>query len=887
MKKLFTLAAAVLATLTMVGQTTLWETDCVETITGVTQTKGRSSDSWGDAPAWASPYTKSFNAGGSSSTLTFTFDEALSVPANAVLHIYWGATSNRTLTLQINGSDVSYTDGNVVDNSSTKPRSTVMDATYTFTSATTLNSFRIGTGGSNTFWLHVAIITTCSQPATPLSITSDASDPLYEGNTIHLTLNGGNGATKVLKLDGTEFEYLTWLAVAGEHTFTVSQEANEGYCEQTASLTLNVLAATPVTACTVDGPTSGVIGTELVYTATAANATDFEWYLDGAKQGSDSAKFIYTALKGSHQIFAIAYNEFNTDENKAWADPISVTGTKLCGELIKAVYDANTKTSTVTGVVGGTADRNTQDNGKLGSNGHYYGVALTSGSFMFGDTVTVVASTLNGGNTATIYADKTGTTLLGSVPFDTESKTAKLVLSQGASVVYLYRKDSGCNPNIESLSVSRACAESDNKHASVKINGELLEFAGTTAFNYTLSSSYTDPTVGVEIILEHPLATLANGHATSFTMATPEVGNTTTETFTVVAEDESTWLYVITISKSASLDDDATLKSLSVAGLTLDPEFDADVTEYTVTKAYEAAMPTEANVTAEANSSNAKSVVVAITDNVITVTVTAENDDTKVYTITVNNAPAVKKINEIILSNGYSAYIPEGQTVQPFSTFGFYLAGQDAPTVSSYKVNEGTTWAIDGNNITLTGADNSTATYYLTLETVTPADFSADEITFDGTEAWVKAANGFGADKGGWKFSKTDNDFSREIAGKTHVEFFLPACDTVVLKTGENGTERDVRFYVNGTQFGDKAKITKAGVALAVEQSAPFMLTIASAQTSGDGGIGAIRMARKPEDPTGINNTEDGVKAVKVIRDGQLLIIKGDKIFNIIGAELR
>ena len=36
-----------------------------------------------------------------------------------------------------------------------------------------------------------------------------------------------------------------------------------------------------------------------------------------------------------------------------------------------------------------------------------------------------------------------------------------------------------------------------------------------------------------------------------------------------------------------------------------------------------------------------------------------------------------------------------------------------------------------------------------------------------------------------------------------------------------------------------------------------------------------------------IGNTADGVKAVKVLRDGQLLIIKGEKTYTIIGAELR
>ena len=38
-----------------------------------------------------------------------------------------------------------------------------------------------------------------------------------------------------------------------------------------------------------------------------------------------------------------------------------------------------------------------------------------------------------------------------------------------------------------------------------------------------------------------------------------------------------------------------------------------------------------------------------------------------------------------------------------------------------------------------------------------------------------------------------------------------------------------------------------------------------------------------PKTGTGIDNTADGIKAVKVIRDGQLLIIKGEKTFTIQG----
>ena len=133
------------------------------------------------------------------------------------------------------------------------------------------------------------------------------------------------------------------------------------------------------------------------------------------------------------------------------------------------------------------------------------------------------------------------------------------------------------------------------------------------------------------------------------------------------------------------------------------------------------------------------------------------------------------------------------------------------------------------------------------------------------------------------RFSKTDTDYSREIAGKTHVELFLPACDTVVL-TSMN-TERDVRIYINGAQFGDKVKLVKTGLVLAIEQNAPFMLSVVSAQTSGDGGIAAIRMARKAAQ--GIEDIESGKENAKVLYNGQLLILRGEQIYEAQGKRIQ
>lgn len=235
------------------------------------------------------------------------------------------------------------------------------------------------------------------------------------------------------------------------------------------------------------------------------------------------------------------------------------------------------------------------------------------------------------------------------------------------------------------------------------------------------------------------------------------------------------------------------------------------------------------------------------------------------------------ELYEVIMNNGYNAYL-SGDELRAF-----YTAGEAEPAIKSLKANEGTTWERNGSTVTLTGTDKTTKSYTLVIEAVQPREYTPDEIVFDGSEgSWVKCAYGWDSTKK-WRFSKTDDNYERELAGKTHVEFFLPACDTVVLKSMDSN-ERDMRAYANGVQIGDKVKLLKAGTTLVVKQSAPFMLTVASAQSSGDGGVKALRMARKAGTPQSLEKAQrDNVQSTKVLRDGQLFIERNGVLYDMQG----
>ena len=452
---------------------------------------------------------------------------------------------------------------------------------------------------------------------------------------------------------------------------------------------------------------------------------------------------------------------------------------------------------------------------------------------------------------------------------DVETKDAKYYLHFSTSDDYKYKGISYTLNDPTKATVK-----------SISVNGvALAEFAADKlSYDVELAFGTVDiPEVtavagdGASIVITQ--ATAVDGSAS--VVCTSKDGTSETKTYT------------LNFSVAASQSTDASLKGLQVDGKDM-PEFKADSFEYEWTVPY--ASTTIPVVTVEVNDPTANAVVTPATaitkaktdEGTTVIVVTAQDGTTKLtYKVAFIRADAIKKINEVIMTNSYSAFIPAGE----FDIHAYYLQGEESPTFKSYKVDDNTTWSLSGDVVTLTSTlDASTVDYNLLIEAVAPVEFTTETITFDGHETWIKAGYGFGSNS--WKFSKTDNDYSREIPGKTHIEMFLPACDTIALTEG-TGNARDIRLYANGTEIGNKHNLPKNGtLTVAVEQANAFMLTIASAQTSGDGGVKAIRMAKKAT-PTSIDNTAVNVKAVKVIENGQMIIIKNGVKYDLTGSVIR
>ena len=746
-------------------------------------------------------------------------------------------------------------------------------------------------GNSNLCAIAFKAAPTCTSPQ--LTLRSDTTIYVEDGNTIDLqTAHIGTGGLQVaVKKDGAEavpdVDYTLTMAknfkalTKGVFEITVKHVASGEFCDEEATVTITASEKEPVTTASITGPTTAVIGQKITLTGSTDVPATNVWWTDqyGATLGNEATLEYTCNAKGTLKFNFWAENAFNTEP--AISADHEVVVTKLCGELIKAVYDPDTKTSTVTGVIGGTADRNTQENGKLGSNGHYYGAVLASGSLMAGDVVTVKASALNGGNTATLFADK-GETELGSAAFDETTLTAVITLTKSASAVYLYRKDSGCNPNIESISVSRSCEDSNDATIhSLTVNGnEVAENDGL--FEYTLSASYEEPTVTIAFEI-HPLATIKYGLSNPYEMTTPDLGDSRGQAFTIIAEDGTEKTYTVQIYKSASLSNDATLKELSVEGFNLNVEFDPEVVEYSIFKDYTAEYPADSLITATPNDANAKSVNITFNEGVFTIVVTAEDEaTTKTYTITVNNRLARKDLLRVAFSNGAIGFV-SGYTIRVP-----YIAGEEVPTFASatFWNPEGTATAeMLGEQLKVTGVDGVYNLYTIEPVAVSPMAANYEEITFDTVPNYIFTIYGWDAEKG-VKFSKDAEEASnhRISEGKDRIYLALPAAKELILTSG-SGAERPVTITVNGVA-SSVTKTAKKNETITIELDGTKnnLVSIESNGSNGDGGFTKMQLV---EIPTAIDNTDAEVKAVKIIRDGQLFIQKNGVLYNAQGAVVK
>ncbi|MEE0923940.1 MAG: InlB B-repeat-containing protein [Paludibacteraceae bacterium] len=331
--------------------------------------------------------------------------------------------------------------------------------------------------------------------------------------------------------------------------------------------------------------------------------------------------------------------------------------------IIKATHTGAT-TADVIGAIGGTCDKKTQSDGKLGSNGHYFGIKLAEGTFKSGDVIKVVASALNGGNTITLFADNEGTTEIGSVAYDQTTKTAYFTLTADVENVYIYRVSSACNSNVEYIEVQRYMAPF--------IESFVIGDAVGTITNKTIAIEV--PASADVTALNPTIVAWANGGAKVTPTGAQDFTNPVEYSVASAYAEDGIIEYTVTVTKAAA-SADATLKTLTINGnaLTLvDGVYEYD---------YELPYGTTADPTVEVekNDANANAVVTSVSLTEAVITVTAENGATQEYVI------------NFTVSRAISYVIYDGSVQQNIES----RTGNDAT---------GFSWSM-GSNVTINGSE--------------------------------------------------------------------------------------------------------------------------------------------------------------------------------------
>ena len=419
---------------------------------------------------------------------------------------------------------------------------------------------------------------------------------------------------------------------------------------------------------------------------------------------------------------------------------------------------------------------------------------------------------------------------------------------------------------------------------SITVNGEKVEgFAPeTTEYNVELPFG----TTVVPVVAATPTSSKAT---VSVTQATAVNGKATIH---VVAEDgKTTKDYTVQFSVAAAASEDATLASLSIDGKAI-ADFKADSLNYTHTIAYTAeAVPV---ITAEANDESANVAITqaAAVPGTATIVVTAQAGNKTTYTVEISRADAIKHLTVVPFSNGAKGAINESDLTVTVP----YLNGTAVPTVvaDSIKVSGETTNSTkptatcnaDGT-ITLKGIDNEEAIYSVVTHPLSAIAMTENVVTFDSTELYIFAPYGWEAARG-WKFAKKVNDETnmRDASGNTRIYMALPPADSVQLTSGTQA--RAVVIYVNGAK-SDVKETAASGktITIALSSTTNNFVAIESNQTSGDGGFTKIQLFN-PSEPIGsaLDQTQVEAKATKVIRNGQLLIIREGKTYTVQGVEV-
>ena len=268
--------------------------------------------------------------------------------------------------------------------------------------------------------------------------------------------------------------------------------------------------------------------------------------------------------------------------------------------IIRATH-ATKNTATVKGTIGGTAAKSTQDDGKLGSNGHYFGITLAEGTFLAGDSLVIVA-TLNGGNTATLFTEQAGENAIASPAFDANTGICSYVLTEDASAIYIVRKSSDCNPTVKMMQVFRPVDDGQPKLNVNPASVDLNVIASETNPSATVTFSGKNLAAGTYGLTVPELAGLTVNPASVTVGEDGKLNATVTISYTsdveVAAANTSVSLTIGELTKTVAINYSAVLQKQYMSSLNIEQFVLDNGTKGNIKAAFDAAHIEYANIDA-------------------------------------------------------------------------------------------------------------------------------------------------------------------------------------------------------------------------------------------------------------------------------------------------
>ena len=325
-------------------------------------------------------------------------------------------------------------------------------------------------------------------------------------------------------------------------------------------------------------------------------------------------------------------------------------------------------------------------------------------------------------------------------------------------------------------------------------------------------------------------AVVENEHSATLTFTPETAGTYTYAAWARNQFNEAGAWKVDDIDVTVAVGTDATLSDLKVNGTTVEG-FDPAVLAYAIGEIgiYEALAVT-------ATAADAPYATTAVVDDkagTVTITVTAEDESTKEYTITYTRAAATELV-----------------AISESTTWDWTKAGGKAPE--------------------FTDATTPTRNEWFNFADVLPspdASFKAESL------------------EGMLQFANRDNN-SYAQGHKLRFETTVPGNVSVVFSnTGTKDVARNV--YINGvdTEAGAKKTDKVTTPEIAVPAGIVLIEGIEMLETPAANMLRFYKVTfTKTDIPAALDNTDAAVKTVKVIRDGQLIILRDGKEFNVLGA---